>query len=37
MAELFLCVVLNWNLAFGANLDLVSCNFSSKALMAYSN
>ena len=37
MAELFLCVVLNWNLAFGANLDLVSCNFSSRALMAYLN
>jgi hypothetical protein len=34
-AELFLCVVLNLNLLFGANLVRVSSNFSVRALMAY--
>lgn len=34
IAEPFLCVVLNWNLDFGANLERVSCNFSSSALIA---
>lgn len=34
MAELFFCVVLNWNLGFGMNLIRASCTFSSRALIA---
>jgi hypothetical protein len=35
IAELFLFVVLNLNLLFGANLARASSNFSVSALMAY--